>query len=1085
MGTGLATYLRENPDRLLVFDGGMGSCLVGACLTEGDYGGHPGCHEVLNLTRPDVILKIHRDYFAAGAQVVETNSFGGAAHVLAEHGLSGQTIEVNRNAAALARRAAAESSAPGVPRFVAGSIGPGSKLPSLGQIPFTDLVASYKLQAAGLAAGGVDCFIVETSQDLLQLKAAILAIREIPEARQGGFPIIAQATIDKTGRTLTGSDIATVLAALESLPVLAIGINCGLGPDGMSEAIHYLAGHSSKLLSVMPNAGLPRLAGGAAVYALTPDDFARQMKRYAEHPGLNIVGGCCGTTPAHIRALADSVQGIAARRPPREAGTSLSSLYQIQETIVSPKPLIIGERTNATGSRAFKSLLLQGDFEGMAGVALEQEREGAHLIDLSVAAAGRNEKQDMRTIAALLNQRLKIPVMIDSTDPAVIEAGLTRLAGRCAVNSVNLEGGDVKATRVIELCVRYGAALVCLAIDERGMAMTADRKVDVAGRLRDLALRGGLRDRDLFFDLLTFTLGSGEASLRTAGVETLEGIAKLKSRYPDCRTSLGASNVSHGLPPPIRPYLNSVFLHHAIERGLDAAILHAGRILPMHRIPPEVCALSDDLIFDRQGEHGTPLEKLLDHFSKSAAAEPRPKRSRSMGPERRLTGQILDGDSSGLDELIRLLLKKHDGGEIIHEILLPAMDEVGALFAKGELHLPFVLRSAEVVKRAMALLEPRLGKKGAATRGTLVLATVRGDIHDIGKNLVDMILSANGYRVINLGVRQSAEEILAAASSHGADAIGLSGLLVESVRAMREYLEVFRAAGLATPVICGGAALTEDHLMTELTPVYSGPVLYAKDAIAGLKIMNRIMETRGSTAAGEHAGKGKTGRRSAPAGKRVPRTKTGAGGGTEGERDPRGAGAAGSVPRATTVVRDIPPDEIFALLDRKALFSKRWKLGSLSQKQKLDAETRLLRLWTTLDAVMKPQAVFGIFPAEELRIHFKSAALRAHPVVGLQLVTLGTDLRPLKIKSTEEQFLLHGLAAEAAEAMAEWCNARLAREAGWKRTKRLSPGYPAWPELSEQLEVFRVLEPGRIGVTLSETYQMIPEYSTSAAVIGA
>ncbi|MDI6739608.1 MAG: homocysteine S-methyltransferase family protein, partial [Candidatus Edwardsbacteria bacterium] len=816
----------------------MGSQLLAAGLSDADYGGHPGCHEYLNRSRPDVVRQIHRNYFAAGAQIVETNSFGGAAHILAEHGLGERAYEINRAAAAIARQAADELTTDDMPRFVAGSIGPGSKLPSLGQITFDELVSSYTPQAQGLLEGGVDCFICETSQDLLQLKSAIVTIREISK----DIPVIAQVTIDQTGRTLTGSDVSTMLAALEPMPVQAIGLNCGLGPGGMSEAIHYLAAHSTKPLSVMPNAGLPKLVDGAAVYQLKPKDFAGQMKRYCLHPGLNIVGGCCGTTPAHIAALAAAVRDLPARKPAQNCRAALSSLFQSQELAVAPKPLIIGERTNASGSRVFKSLLLEDDFDAMMSLALEQEREGAHLLDLSLAAAGRNERADMGRFAAALNQRLRIPVMIDSTDPEVIEDGLRRLAGRGAVNSASLERGEDKAKRIIGLCAQYGAAMVCLAIDEKGMAMTAERKVEVCSRLRELALRGGLRDCDLFFDLLTFTLCSGETSLRSAAAETLKGIARVKQLFPDAFSSLGVSNVSYGLPQPARPYLNSVFLHRAIGRGLDAAIIHAGKIKPLTLIPAEVMKLCDDLIFDRRDGVKTPLEKILEYFSRKSDQEPQTATDKKLTPEGRLRRQILDGDAAGLDGLIPVLLKKHGAARVIQGILLPGMDEVGRAFAKGQLQLPFVLRSAEVVKHALARLEPHLKKQKVKARGTLVLATVRGDIHDIGKNLVDMILSANGYRVVNLGIRQTAEDIMLAARKHKPDAIGLSGLLVESVKTMKEYLEIFAEAGLSTPVICGGAALSRQYLEKEMRPIYPAGVHYAKDAMDGLKILTAIVK---------------------------------------------------------------------------------------------------------------------------------------------------------------------------------------------------------------------------------------------------
>ncbi|MCU0607098.1 MAG: homocysteine S-methyltransferase family protein [Candidatus Edwardsbacteria bacterium] len=1065
MRTDLATYLTENRTRILVCDGGMGSCLLRAGLSDQDYGGHPGCHEFLNIMRPDVISQIHRDYFAAGARMVETNSFGGAAHILAEHGLADRCVEINRAAAALARTVADDFPRSAAPCFVAGSIGPGSKLPSLGQISFDELFAGYTAQAQGLLEGGVDCFICETSQDLLQLKAAIIAVRDVRKTAGVDIPIIAQVTIDRTGRTLTGSDIATVLGTLEPLPVMAIGLNCGMGPDGMSEAIHYLAAHSTKLVSVMPNAGLPKLVNGRAVYSLKAEHFAGQMLRYAQHPGLNIAGGCCGTTPEHISALAEALKCIPARKPARSRKPCLTSLFQAQEIDVSPKPLILGERTNASGSRAFKELLLRDDFGGMAAMALEQEREGAHAVDLSLAAAGRDEEADFCRFAAMLNQRLRAPVMVDSTDPAAVEAALKRLAGRCAVNSVHLEGGEDKAKRIIDLCMRHGAALVCLAIDERGMALTADRKVEVAARLHGLAQAGGLAEGDLFFDLLTFTLASGEQSLRGSAAETLRAIGEVKKLFPRAFTSLGVSNVSYGLPPAARPYLNSIFLHHAVARGLDAAIIHAGKIRPLHAIPPVVAAMCDDLVLNRTPQGRPPLERLLEYFSRKDGMGERQQRAVPIPANKRLTRQVVEGNADSLDMLIAELLKKHDATAIIQTMLLPGMDEVGRLFSRGQLQLPFVLRSAEVVKQAMALLAPQLKKHRVAARGTIVLATVRGDIHDIGKNLVDMILTANGYKVVNLGIRQSAEDILLAARRDKPDVIGLSGLLVESVKAMAEYLEIFAESGLDIPVICGGAALSKKYLDARMKPIYPAGVHYAKDAMAGLKILNEII-ARDRTAANDRK------RKPTIRGVQKPRERA---------KAPARASRKATVP--TRIVAKVPVAGLYRNLDKVALLERRWKLGKLSQKQRLEAETRLAGLWRILRPMIRPKAVYAMVPADDRRFDFKTNILKHQAQYGIQLVTLGADLGKTKPLTAEDQFLLHGLAAELTEALAKWCDMRLARENGWKRTRRISPGYPVWPELSEQKKIFALLKPGRIGVRLSEGFQMIPEYSTSAAVL--
>jgi 5-methyltetrahydrofolate--homocysteine methyltransferase len=860
-------------DRILVFDGAMGTSVQALELSPDDYHGHAGCIEYLVKSRPEAIQGIHAAYLEAGAQVIETDTFGGARHILAEHGLGAQCRELNRRAARLACAVAADFTTRSNPRFVAGSIGPGSKLPSLGQISFEELRASYRLQVDGLLAGGVDLLITETSQDLLQVKAALVAIQDAFAEQRISVPVIASVTVTDTGQMLAGSEIAAVLATLESMPVSAIGVNCGLGPQGMTGAVWYLADHSSRLLSVMPNAGMPRatqdasrtthhagtrrariapeplnpgtLGPGSLTWELGPEEFARQMQALAKEPGVNIVGGCCGTTPEHIRQLARAVAGIAPRKP---AGYTprISSLYQAQEIDVRPKPLVCGERTNANGSLKFRELLAKEDFDGMAGMAQEQEKEQAHLIDLSLAAAGRKELDDMARLTGMLNAQSRLPVMVDSTNPEVVEAALQRLAGRCIVNSINLEDGGRRARKTIELCRRYGAAVVGMAIDEQGMAMTARRKLQVARRLyRVVCAEGGLAPSSLFLDFLTFTLASGDPSLRSAGSETLEALAQAQDAFPDCFTLLGVSNISYGLPPDARKVLNTVFLTRAIERGLDAAIVHAGRIKPLHSLPKEQVRLCDDLIFNRARSGRTPLERLLEYFKpQTPSRKPRAagRKPQAASVERRLTQQVLDGNAAGLEALLAEVLRRKPALAVIQRVLLPAMDRVGELFRIGKLQLPFVLRSAEVMRKALDILEPKLGRRQKLAKGSIVLATVRGDIHDIGKNLVEMILASNSFKVHNLGVRQSPESVLAAARRFKPDAVGLSGLLVESARAMKEYLEVFAAAGLSLPVLLGGAALTREFVTRDLQPAYPGKVYYARDAMAGLALMQRITE---------------------------------------------------------------------------------------------------------------------------------------------------------------------------------------------------------------------------------------------------
>ncbi|MBM3322308.1 methionine synthase [candidate division WOR-3 bacterium] len=823
-------FLSAARERIVLFDGGMGTALSNLGVEPG------GCHELFNRTRPDLVYQAHAGFLAAGAHVIETNSFGGARHTLAEHGLGADCRVLNRRAAEIARRAVAAFPRRAGRRYVAGSIGPGSKLPSLGQIDADELSESFLPQVLGLLDGGVDCLIIETCQDLVQLRAALFAAEAAFEHLGRHVPVIAQVTIDEHGRTLTGSDVPAVLAALEPLPIAALGLNCGLGPEGLSSALRYLAGHSSHLVSFMPNAGLPQLVDGRPVYDLSPADFAAQVSAFCHSPGLNICGGCCGTTPEHIGLLARTLKGTRPRKPARSR-PMVSSLFSAQEVAVKPAPFIVGERTNASGSKRFRELLLAHDFDGMVAAACAQSQEGAHAVDLSVAAAGRDELHDMRELCNRLNRSLEVAVMVDSTDPAVVEAALSRLGGRSLVNSVNLED-EPRARRTIELCRRHGAALVLMTIDRQGMAMTAERKLEVADRLYDLAVKQGRLDpAGIFFDLLTFTLAGGDERTANAAAETLKAIRQAKRHFRQSFFILGVSNVSYGFAPPARRALNTVFLARAVEHGLDAAILHAGRIEPLSALKPAAVRACDDLIF-RPGPES--LRRFLDHFARTTLPV-RSRRPEADGRRERLRAAIVAGDRAAAIEATEQVLQNAAAASVIDKLLLPAMAEVGRRFESGRMQLPFVLRSAEAMQAALELVRPKLDKASAATRGTMLIATVRGDVHDIGKNLVAMVLSSNGFDVVNLGVRRTAEDIIAAARECRPDAIGLSGLLVESARAMKEYCRAFAAAGLAAPVICGGAALRRDYVEKELAPEYPAGVHYAKDAMAGLTLMQRIV----------------------------------------------------------------------------------------------------------------------------------------------------------------------------------------------------------------------------------------------------
>ncbi len=1072
--------LQQARRRVLIFDGAMGTYLKELGLKNEDYERHPGCNEYLVITRPDLISRVHRDYLQAGADIVETDSFGGAPHILAKHGLEADAFEINKIAASLARKAADEFSDHLKPRFVSGSMGPGSKIPSLGQVSFDELKKSYSVQAEGLLAGRVDCFLVETCQDILQAKAAVSAVRDVLSKNTMVKPILVQFTIDQSGRTLTGSDISAILASMETWEIDAIGLNCSLGPEGLAEAVYYLGHNSSKMLSLLPNAGLPRMRNGQLYYDLGPEQFTRSMEAFARNPGLNFAGGCCGTDPKYIKMLVEKLKDIPPRRPAQRTAR-ISSLYQSQDIAVSPKPLLIGERTNASGSKVFRELLEKNDFQGMTDLACSQEHEGAHAIDLSLARSGRNEADDYARICSLLNTRCRLPVMIDSTDPEAIEAALKNLSGRSIINSINFEDGGIKAKKILALCRQYGAAVVCLTIDEEGMAQTADRKVAIARRLATLAMEQGLSHEDIFFDTLTFTLGSGDRSLTRAGLESLEAIRELNQIFPDSFTVLGVSNISYGLPPEARKVLNSVFLQRAITAGLDAAIIHPGKIMPLNQISHQVVELCDDLIFDRSTRNSTPLELVLNYFSGQPETAPIKACLRKLPPQKQIQQSIIRGEEKDLDDNVRLLLEDHDPVMIIDRILLPAMDRVGKLFGRGEMQLPFVLRSAEVMQKAVDILKPRLKGRKTSRTGTILIATVRGDIHDIGKNLACLILSANGYKVIDLGIRQTAEDILLAVKRHKPMAIGLSGLLVESARAMSEYLELFSRAGIALPVICGGAALNESFVKKELQPKYKGQVFFANDAMDGLKIMQSLDKKP-------------------PDRKKPSKTKPGS-----------------SSNDTVVVIKRIPLKELLDYLDKKALFERRWQMVSskaTGNKKRLQAGEAQKSLDMLLehcikDRIFQPQAVWGIFKANwekpcltilppdgQKTIEFEFSGKLAGRFfkgiscskVGFQVVTLGNEVtkefaRLKRLKKIHEQFLLYGLSAELTEALAKWTELQTQKHLPAKSTKRLSPGYPVWPNLAEQKKIFRLLKPQRIGVRLSTSWQMSPEFSTSAIVI--
>ncbi|AQA25223.1 methionine synthase [Rhodococcus sp. MTM3W5.2] len=841
--------------RVVIGDGAMGTMLQAADLTLDDFLGLEGCNEILNETRPDVLADIHRAYFESGADAVETNTFGCNLPNLADYDISHRIRDLSERGTRIAREVADEMGPgrDGMARFVLGSMGPGTKLPTLGHAPFAVLRDAYTESALGMIEAGADAILVETCQDLLQVKAAIIGSQHAMEKLGRRIPIITHVTVETTGTMLLGSEIGAALTALEPLGIDMIGLNCATGPAEMSEHLRHLSKHSTLPVSVMPNAGLPVLGANGAEYPLTAPELAEALSGFVSEFGLGMVGGCCGTTPDHIRQVADAVRLVekATRTPVPEPGTS--SLYAAVPFEQDASILVIGERTNSNGSKAFRDAMISGDFDRCIDIAKDQTRDGAHMLDLNVDYVGRDGAADMTELASRLATASTLPIMIDSTEPDVIRAGLEHLGGRSAVNSVNYEDGDGPDSRfqkIMRLVKEHGAAVVALTIDEEGQARTAEHKVRIAERLiEDITANWGLDESDIIIDALTFPISTGQEEVRKDGIETIEAIRQLKASHPRIHFTLGISNISFGLNAAARQVLNSVFLHECTEAGLDTAIVHASKILPMARIPEEQRTVALDLVYDRRSEGYDPLQKLMELFEGVSAASARETRAQELAGLplfERLERRIVDGERNGLEADLDEAMTEKPPLVIINETLLNGMKIVGELFGSGQMQLPFVLQSAEVMKAAVAYLEPHMEATDEDGKGRIVLATVKGDVHDIGKNLVDIILSNNGYEVVNLGIKQPIATILDAAIDKKADVIGMSGLLVKSTVVMKENLQELNAKGVSEqfPVLLGGAALTRTYVENDLADIYEGEVSYARDAFEGLRLMDTIMTTK-------------------------------------------------------------------------------------------------------------------------------------------------------------------------------------------------------------------------------------------------
>jgi 5-methyltetrahydrofolate--homocysteine methyltransferase len=1151
-------------DRILIADGAMGTMLQAADLDiDEDFQGLEGCNEVLNVTRPDVVRGVHEAYLEAGADCVETNTFGTNLAALGEYDIPHRIRELAEAGARIAREAADRWTTPDRPRFVLGSIGPGTKLPTLGHAPYAALRDAYQENAAGLIVGGADALIVETCQDLLQTKAAVIGSRRAMADLGRAVPLICHVTVETTGTMLLGSEIGAALTALEPLGIDLVGLNCATGPAEMTEHLRYLSQHARVPLSVMPNAGLPELTADGAHYPLTPDELAEALDRFVNEYGVALIGGCCGTTPAHIRAVSDRLRGAAAgpRAPEVDAGGA--SLYHHVPFAQDASVLMVGERTNANGSKAFREAMLAGDYQACVEVARGQARDGSHLLDLCIDYVGRDGAQDMRELAGRFATASTLPIMLDSTEPNVIEAGLEMLGGRCVVNSVNFEDGDgpeSRYARMMPIVKEHGAAVVALTIDEEGQARTAEWKVRVASRLiDDLTGRWGLPVSDILVDCLTFPISTGQEETRRDAIETIEAIRQITRLYPGINFTLGISNVSFGLNAAARQVLNSVFLHECVQAGLTSAIVHASKILPMSKIADEQREVALDLVYDRRREGYDPLQRFIDLFEGVDAASARASRAEELAAlplEERLKRRIIDGERNGLEADLDAALVHKSALAIINEILLDGMKVVGELFGSGQMQLPFVLQSAEVMKTSVAYLEPHMDKADDGGKGRIVLATVRGDVHDIGKNLVDIILSNNGYEVVNIGIKQPINAILDAAEQHNADAIGMSGLLVKSTVIMKENLQEMATRGVAErwPVLLGGAALTRAYVEDDLRSMFAGQVHYARDAFEGLSLMERVMAAKRGEAplvdpereAALAARRARRERQRAIVSESLPDLN---------DSSVRSDVAADvDVPAppffGTRVVRGIPLADYSALLDERATFLGQWGLrGSRggsgpSYEELVETEGRpRLRYWLdrlTSDKVLEAAVVYGYFPAysegndlvvldenghaerarftfprqrQERRLcladFFKPRSSDGLDVVALQLVTIGHPVSEYTAKmfarnEYRDYLEVHGLSVQLTEALAEYWHKRVRAElvlpgggavadtdptdlAGLLRNDyrgcRYAFGYPACPDLEDRAKIVDLLGAERIGVQLSEEFQLVPEQATDAIVV--
>jgi 5-methyltetrahydrofolate--homocysteine methyltransferase len=1153
----MSDFLKAVQERVVIFDGAMGTSIQARNPSVDDYWGKEGCNELLVLSRPDIIKDIHAAFYSVGCDVVETDTFGATRVVLAEYDLQDKVHEINLAAAKLAREVAVSFSSNGRQRFVAGSIGPTTKLPSLGHISFDDMAASYTEQAVALIEGGVDVLLLETCQDILQAKAGLVGLFDALKKTGKNVPVQVQVTLEATGTMLLGTEIGAALTTLEMFDVAAIGLNCATGPKEMNDAVRYLGANSPKHVSVLPNAGLPQNVAGHAVYKLQPQELADYHKQFITEYGVRIVGGCCGTRPEHLKAVVETCANLEPAKRDVKITAAAASAYSMVPLDLDPKPLIVAEEMNTTTRvEHFKNLVRTQNYDAILTLAKKLVNEGSHMLDLCCAIVGEDEKGYISNILEKIATRVPAPITIDSTEADVVEEALKRIPGKAIINSINLEDGEKRTSKVLPMAKRYGAAVIALTIDEEGMALTAEKKLAIAKRIFDLAVnKYGIRPVDLIFDALTLPISTGQEDYRTAGIETLKAVRAIKAELPDVKTILGVSNISFGLNVYSRRVLNSVFMHEAVDHGLDMAIVNYSKIYPLYKIPEAEVDLARKLIYYDQS-NGDPLQVYMAHFAGTRGKEETTTAHvDTLSVEDKLKWSIINGEKTigdgankkSLAELLEDALVTYTPLELINNVLLDGMRTVGDLFGARKMQLPSVLDSAGVMKAAVAYLEPKMEKKEGSQKGTIVLATVKGDVHDIGKNLVDIILTNNGYRVVNLGIKQPSDTIIKSALAEKADAIGLSGLLVKSTLEMKYVVQDLHHQKLDFPVICGGAALTRKYVEDDLRREYSGGIFYADDAFAGLHIMEDLASPNGAREKRIAEGKVvKEFARAAVAG---------------------GDGDAPTVPSieiapAPTIPQppfwgirvrkpqDFDLREIFRYINETALFKNQWQLKTASQEYypRL-VETKYRPVLQDLEEEVisagwfEPKVVYGYFgaqgegndvivynlpegwkqgdavPPETLRFNFPRQREGRHlsisdfllpkssgrmDVLAVSCVTIGA------IASHETQKLfeggeytkylyLHGLSVESAEALAELSHKQIREELGIAgddsphirdlfhqkyRGSRYSFGYPACPNLEDQTKLFALLHPDEnIGVHLTTGFLLDPEQSTSAIVV--